>query len=486
VWDSTGNKGEVEYYEARGLPPPGPGAFHQLLHGLQLPIHLARALFQDADARRRYLRVCTAQLVVIAGLGLVFMKSGQEVADDVQERAEQAERAREDRDEEELEAVLEALEKAQAEGGSTIQAVVSALEKEQPTREERVHLAMKRARADIDAALAQARADLAEAQARARRLDEARARGESTSEAELARLRTEAHVAEAKAAAAQAEVLVATARSREAMKQARAQARRDKKPRVHFQKFTVMDLEFWAALLAAMHLTQWVVIALSRDYHDAIARDVSLLTRLKPEDEPLEPRVRLNLPWLRTKLKRRLRGLVLFLMAMPLFWFLVSVPPFLFFRGILLPALTSVWAAWWFVVFASAKSARAWEAEATAGPPWFIRGWTWLTTHVPGFRWSIPRRYGAFLENRTRDVYSPAECVERQPWVFVGLGLARTLTLVPGVKCFIRPLIPVASAHLLEAYKAAHPAAVVVESLPVAAPAVAGEQPAPARVSSGS
>ena len=61
--------------------------------------------------------------------------------------------------------------------------------------------------------------------------------------------------------------------------------------------------------------------------------------------------------------------------------------------------------------------------------------------------------------------------MERQPWAFAGLALMRAVGLVPGLKCFVRPLIPVAAAHLLEAHRAAHPA------LPAPAPAKVASAP---------
>jgi hypothetical protein len=54
-------------------------------------------------------------------------------------------------------------------------------------------------------------------------------------------------------------------------------------------------------------IIQWGVIALSRDYHDVLSRAASLLTAIEPEDEELTPRIRLDFPWMRKKLSRRIR-----------------------------------------------------------------------------------------------------------------------------------------------------------------------------------
>ncbi|HYI00128.1 hypothetical protein [Hyalangium sp.] len=215
------------------------------------------------------------------------------------------------------------------------------------------------------------------------------------------------------------------------------------------------QLQLLLALFGLMQIVQWVVIALSRDYHDAISRDASLLTALEPEDEQLTPRVRVDLQWMRKKLSRRIRGFVVFLAGLPLLYALTAALPI---RNELLAVLIPAWSAYWVVVFTTAKSAHAWK-NSDAGEPWFLRGWNRLTTQVPGFRWRFLQRYGLFWANRTRSVYPPAAATEKQPWVFAGLALTRVLSMLPLVKCFLRPVIPVAAAHLLVAHSAAQPSA---------------------------
>jgi hypothetical protein len=53
------------------------------------------------------------------------------------------------------------------------------------------------------------------------------------------------------------------------------------------------------------------------------------------------------------------------------------------------------------------------------------------------------------------DVRQPAVETEKQPWAFSGLALIETLAMLPLVKCFLRPLIPVAAAHLIAARQTA-------------------------------
>jgi hypothetical protein len=211
------------------------------------------------------------------------------------------------------------------------------------------------------------------------------------------------------------------------------------------QGFLAREFAYWAALFATMQLAQWVVIALSRDFHDSVSRDASLLTGLDPEDGPKPPRLRLDTKWLRNKFVRRFRAFKVFALGLPLIY---GVSYFLPFRNTVASVLLSLWGAYWLVVFTASKSAHAWK-NTQAPAPWFLRGWSWLTQNMPGFRWGLPRAYGRIWAQQTQTVFSPATEMEQQPWAFAGLAVARTLSMVPLVKCFLRPLIPVAAAHLL-------------------------------------
>jgi hypothetical protein len=229
--------------------------------------------------------------------------------------------------------------------------------------------------------------------------------------------------------------------------------------------FSWWNLAFWALLFGALQVAQWVVIALSRDYHDAISRDASLLTGVTPEDEEVTPRVRVDFAWMRKKVQRRWRAFLLFAVGLPVLW-LFTVP--FFCSSTLSSVLTTAWAAWWWVVFTAAKSSRAWDVPPTTPrPPWFLRGWTWLTTSVPGFRWGFLQRYGAFWTRRTQEVTAPIATAERHPWAFAGLALVRFLGALPPMKFFLRPLIPVASAHLLAVEAEARAAMVPAPPKPV-------------------
>lgn|GEM_PF-1848569 len=216
-----------------------------------------------------------------------------------------------------------------------------------------------------------------------------------------------------------------------------------------FKGFSVLGIPFWVKLFALMQLAQWVIIALSRDYHDVISREASLLTRVAPEDDAMTPHVRLNVSWMKKKVHRRIRAMILFAVGVPAAAFLVSP---LFCLGLSSPVmatLTSLWGGWWLMVFTAAKSSQAWEPMADQRPPWFLRTWTWLTTRVPGLRWPVLQRYGAMWGRQSTEVFVPVAAVERHPWAYAGLSLVRFVCSFAPLKFFVRPLIPVASAHIL-------------------------------------
>lgn len=490
-----GVKTEAEYFEQRGLPAPGVQPHEKVTHGLCLPLHLARALFRDPVARTRYLWVCTLQFLVIFGLGLLLMKADKVADDAVGHPAPPARPlpppapgAEEDEDEKEARAAPVDPEDAakMAQKRATVETVASTLRafgldaqvREDP---ESGRISMKVEDGKRPAPVppmpplpAMPRGPEQEAE---RAIEQSAAMATVAVE-ELKAGRVEEAVRHAEAAARHVEVATEQLERGERMRN-RVQARM-RSLRKSWREATFTDLEFWAALLTAMHIVQWVVIALTRDYHDAISRDVSLLTRLEPEDGPEPPRIRLNLRWLRAKMRRRWRALMLFFMGAPFLWFITLPLPA---GRTLFTALMSVWGAGWYVVFTAAKSSRAWKDEA-APMPLFLRGWTWLTQNIPGFRWALPRRYGSGMEKLTRDTYAPIACVEQQPWAYAGLAMLRAIGMIPGLKVFVRPFIPVASAHLLEARQAAFPTALPAPATLVPALEPAAE-PVPAKVASG-
>ncbi len=364
VWEDVRHGASV--FHQRNVPLPA-NRLKQFVHGLCLPFHLGRALFEDRAARRSYLKVCGLQMLAVLALTLLFTGSGKGVV----ERVEQVE-----------------------------------------TLEERVQ---------HEAAEARELARLEKALALAKRSTQGRAA-----------------VEEAKVLAAVEEAHRLTEKARKLRRVEREAAKKERR--------TVKLVVYWAALFTALQVAQWIVIALSRDYHTAFSRELSLRAGLVPEDEELTPRVRLNLPWMRTKLGRRLRGLVVFALGMPPLWAIHLLVPggkFLF------SVLVTVWGAWWFLVFTAGKTARAW-VEPDAREPWFLRGWNGLTARFALFRWALFGAYGSLLTTFSRPLFSPAATVERQPWTLSGLAVARALAVLPLFKCFLRPLVSVSAMYLLE------------------------------------
>lgn len=224
--------------------------------------------------------------------------------------------------------------------------------------------------------------------------------------------------------------------------------------------------KLWGTLVkvyTALVVIGWVIIALSRDYHDAIGRELSLRLDLPPEDPPVVPRVRVNFGWMATRMKRRLRGFMLFTLGVPPLWALSCfvVLPLLGLDLIwnvfdtssvvsrLYGLLAAAWGAYWLVVFTTAKTVLAWAEEGTAPDPWFLRLWGALTARLPRPLASLPRGYGRAWRAMSRRVFSPAICFERAPYEFTGLAALRLLCSVPIFYPFVRPFVPVAAALIV-------------------------------------
>jgi hypothetical protein len=358
----------------------------QLVHGFCLPFHLVRSLWADRELRRRYLAVSVLQVAAIVGLAVLFTGSGK-VAVETVGPVEWREQQGEEV-ERRLEEAEDRMERArQFQKVAESAAAMAEMAGSDP----------EKVRAEVEQALKEAQ--VAEEGRRAAR-EAAKAEGEKVESLE-------------------------------------------KKRTVYHQAV------YWAALFSSLQIAQWIVIALSRDFHTVLEREVSLRTGVAPEDEPLTPRVRLNLPWLRRKMKQRWRAFVVLAFGAPVLWAVTLPLPW---RQELFAALMSLWAGWWFVVFTASKSALAWSEQAPR-EPWFLRGWKGFVARLP-----VLGRYGSMWTNHTRELFSPAASVERRPWGLVGLAVVRGLAALPLVKCFLRPFIPVAAAHLLAAGEPASPA----------------------------
>lgn len=179
------------------------------------------------------------------------------------------------------------------------------------------------------------------------------------------------------------------------------------------------------------------------------------ISRALPDEGPSPPRIRLNLPWIGKKLRRRMRGLKLFACGLPIVGLLGMIPGA---GAVLTVLLPSTWALYWLCVFTLAKSDLAWRGaqaegqaptEGAAPVPWFLRGWDRLTSRVPGFRWSLPRWYGRRWRHWSAPVFVPCAFAENASFEGLGLGLMRLVGGLPVLYPFVRPMIPVAAAHAI-------------------------------------
>ncbi len=206
--------------------------------------------------------------------------------------------------------------------------------------------------------------------------------------------------------------------------------------------FIHRTLLFWAVVFSLLYVVQTLVIWLSREFHDQIESRASRLIGMPPEELVEHPKVRVNLRWIRKKLKRRWRALFVFGTGLPLIYVITAPVPWLS------SVLSALWFAYWWVVWSAARTSYAWTEPPR--DPWYLRGWTLLTTRVFLFRWAGPRAYGQLWRRFTQSVFAPAACFEKQPWTMAGLGLARGLGSLPVLKIFLRPFFPLASAVLIE------------------------------------
>ncbi len=212
---------------------------------------------------------------------------------------------------------------------------------------------------------------------------------------------------------------------------------------VHFQLANAHSV--LAQMYGTLCIIEWCVIALSRQFHDAIGRDLALRAGDEPEDPERAPRIKLDIRWMWRKLQRRFRGMrAMFVCGVALAW--ISLIPAI--GNILFTVSLSAVGFYWLVVSAAAKTRFAWQSEADplATDVRFVHGLEQVVAKL-STRWLgwLPRlvRWG------TKRLFPPARIVDAQPGEFLGLGIVRALSVVPVLYLFVRPLMPVAAAHLV-------------------------------------
>ncbi len=205
-----------------------------------------------------------------------------------------------------------------------------------------------------------------------------------------------------------------------------------------------------ASLYGTLCIVEWCMIALTREYDDQISRRASLALGLEPEDPEANPKVRINLKWLKKKIQRRIRGYRVYFLALPLLAPLLVIPlP----GNSLYSTLLTLWTLYWSIVFTAAKCGASWKDEQNAPDPWYITAYIQLTQRLGNPR--LMQGYGRWWKKHSQDMFSPCKAVSDHPWSMAGLALFRALCDFPGIYLFARPFLPVAAAYIIESKQAA-------------------------------
>lgn len=203
----------------------------------------------------------------------------------------------------------------------------------------------------------------------------------------------------------------------------------------------------WKAVVAfvgVLSIVEGIIVFFSRRWDDWLSFYISGLAGIRPEmAEPPARKLALDLKWLRKKLRRRIRGYIIFGSGMPLLYLLRMVPvagDWLFAVGI------TLWAWYWGGVFTASKSAHAWADDGVAPPPLVVR--TFNAPFATGWWWWPARLYGRIWARLLRGVSAAAATFDRSPAPFLGLALARAVLALPGLYLLARPIVPVAAGRI--------------------------------------
>ncbi len=227
-------------------------------------------------------------------------------------------------------------------------------------------------------------------------------------------------------------------------------------------------LALWASSLV---IVQTVVLALTRDHQDRLARDLSLLIHVQPEDTPGAPRLRLDWKWLGRKLRRRVRGALVLAAGVATMLPVLLVATIFHFKDFAVSAVVGLVSAYWWVVFTAARSARAWRTEADLTPPTPLRVLATTVERFPWLRWFGFGVLVRFAIWASKSMAAPARSIEADLPRFIGLGLARVIATIPVVRIGLRAAIIVAAEEALEA--SASDELLAPDDATVAAPMVA-------------
>lgn len=203
-------------------------------------------------------------------------------------------------------------------------------------------------------------------------------------------------------------------------------------------------LAIGSAIFSALSIAEWIIVALSREYHDHLSYAAAALTGAPHAPPNAPPRVHLDVGWLWTKGKRKVRSLLLVALAVPVCFLLDLVPGaghWLYAVGI------GLWTFYWLSVFALANSDLAWHAPLAPQEPFFLRATTRVSRlPVVGAPFLL---YNPIARRVTVSVHHACQSFEEAPWEGAGLAFVRTIFGIPGLYLLTRPLMPVAATHAL-------------------------------------
>lgn len=231
-------------------------------------------------------------------------------------------------------------------------------------------------------------------------------------------------------------------------------------------------MSLWAILLTlytTASIFEWIVIALTREHHDAMSFRVSSHVGVPPEERIDAPRVRVDVQWLVTKMKRRVQGgIILLVSGLPAAVFLlILIVPFLaaiedalktvpgakpaleLFANALPNAVLFAVGAYWLGVFTLGKTAHAWRDEIVSDP-FFLRAFDRWADRFPRLLGWL-HLYARVLRRALGLVRRPAYVVEHAGWETAGFILLRIVVSLPCVYVLVRPLIPVAATVVIAA-----------------------------------
>lgn len=202
----------------------------------------------------------------------------------------------------------------------------------------------------------------------------------------------------------------------------------------------------WAALLAiiaTLSALEVVIVFFSRKWDDAISFELSRIAGILPEDlSPPNPRLGADFGWAYRKVKRKVRGTLVFMAGLPLFFPIQFVPAV---GGWMFTGAATIWGWYWVGAFAAGKSAHAWADAEKADAPLPLR--SVRTVSNRRFMWPV-RVYVRLWERVTRELYPAVTTFEKNPRTFLGLGLTRVVFSIPILYLVFRPILPVAAGRI--------------------------------------